>query len=449
MSINTNLPTTVKATQYYLHRSYVPTYYWIYIFLEQWIASAVFRNDTSRVFMASDDYAFRRRFELTDMSKSYDEIDASHLRFPFANYWPLNTGWEADKRTAANPAALVYLGVYEGNTRIRASAVTHTIPVQFYFDREDDARMAYDKLFFYTYNEHYYSTEIPYGSYGRYPDGASAPGNALSLPVNITLEGITFNPSFKESDWLKQNRIFVVQAKFKCRSYAIFPPNQPDYTTDINSTEFESEYDDGVVSYYPVEKVILSLTDNAWDIEVYNTEFPRPGKTGVLYVRSDLEEEIESDEARLIPSTNRYFIWNPLIKKQDATDGDYELYDPCKLSASSIQVYRKTSENTIIINKFFFEASDSTSGTLKWDVEDDCVQYIEKIRLILDTTKEPVELNSDIREYSLSRLTSNTQYYVYIEFVSTDGTITKLCTSFKTWNQKKEKNPNSLVGVSW
>lgn len=450
MATNTNFPTSIKATQYYLHRSYIPTYYWIYVFLEQWLASAVFRNDSSRVFMASNDYAFRRRFELTDMSQNYDDIDASHLRFPFANYWPLNTGWVADKRPAANTAPLVYLGIYEGNTKIRAAAVTHDIPVQLYFDREDDARLAYDRLFFYTYNEHYYSTDIPYGSYGRHPDGTISPGNILKLPINIVLEGLSFNPQFKEKDWLQQNRIFVIQATFKCRSYSIFPPEQPDYTQDIDSSEFDGEYDDGVVSYYPVEDVILNVLDKSWNIEVYDTDFPRPGKSGTIYVKSELPEGIiESEEAQNIPKIYRYYIWNPLIVKEDMNNGDYELYDPCKIDANSIRVYRKSSENTIVINKLFFEAKDASSGTLKWDVADESLEYLSKIRLTIDSYKESIELDSSIKEYNLNNLLPNTQYYAYVEFVAIDGTITKLRVSFKTWNQVKESNPNSLVGVTW
>lgn len=448
----TTLRQSIKATQYYQHRSYIPTYYWIYVFLEQWIASAVFRNDSSRVFMASNDYAFRRRFELTDMSKDYEDLDASSLRFPFANYWPLNSGWEADTRLAANTASLVYLGIYEGNTKIRAAAVSHEIPVQFYFDREDDARLAYDRLFFYTYNEHYYSTEVPYGSYGTYPDGASAVGFTLSLPINITLDGVSFNPSFKEDDWLKQNRIFVIQATFKCRSYSILPPEQPDYTVDINSSEFEGEYSDGVESYYPVDDVILHLTDKVWNVETYTDSLPDRGQGGVIYIKSDLPESIkESEEAQSIPPTHRYFIWNPLIIKEDGTSGDYELYDPCKFNASSIRVYKKSSQSIITVNKFFFEEKDAYSGTLKWDVDDESLEHLSSIRILIDSLKRPIVLGSGVVEYNLSNLIPNTLYTVYIEFIAEDGTVTKLRTSFKTWNaqQDQDSNPNSLVGMSW
>ena len=67
-------PSKIISSQYYIHNSYVDTYYYVYKFLEKWIADNIFRKDASRVFLASDDYAFRRRFELTDMSKSYENF---------------------------------------------------------------------------------------------------------------------------------------------------------------------------------------------------------------------------------------------------------------------------------------------------------------------------------------------------------------------------------------
>ena len=153
---------TFASKQFYIHKSFLNTYYYVYMALEDWIAANVFRNDSSRVFLASDDYVFRRRFELTDMSINFNDLDIASLNFPFANYWPLNTGWKGADRLAANPAALVYEGIYEGDTKIKAAASVLEIPVTFYFDREDDARLAYEILYFKTFNEHYYSIEYKY-----------------------------------------------------------------------------------------------------------------------------------------------------------------------------------------------------------------------------------------------------------------------------------------------
>lgn len=434
----------IIASQFYCHRSYVPTYYWVYIFLEQWLASTVFRNDTSRVFMASNDYAFRRRFELTDMSQSYDDIEASSLRFPFANYWPHNTGWVADDRIAANTAPLVYLGIYEGNTKIKAASVTHTIPVQFYFDREDDARLAYDTLLFYTYNEHYYSTEIPYGTNSTYEDGSFSPGNTLNLPVNINLKGLTFNPSFKEKDWLTSNRIFVISAEFECRSYIITPPAQPVYTVDTSSTFEDNNYQDDIVSYYPVEDVIFNMVNKTWDIATYEggkNNFPDKGKTSTLYVDSSLTEDTkESLEAQSILPSNRYWIWNSL-------KGDYELFNPYEYDANSFRLYQKVSRSIIEVDSLYFKGDTSTTGDFKWAVNN--IDQLQEIQITLDNLKEVITLDPTSTDYRITNLVPNSLYYAYFTFISKDGTPTKLRVEFKTRKEYTDSNANSLVGLTW
>lgn len=242
----------IKASQYYIYRSYVSTYYYVYMRLEEWLKEIIFRNDESRTFLASDEYAFRRRFELTDTSKSYNDVEASSLQFPFANYWPLNTGWQPDTRIVANPAALVYAGVYEGDTKIRAASVALPISITFYYDREDDARMAYEKLLFYTYNEHYYDINVPYA------------GNTLGIPFILRVNNLRFNPTFNETDWLNKNRIFTISVEFDIRTYVLYPPEQPDYDVEVDVDGMLStgnEYDDGYNSYYVVNEVILNMTN--------------------------------------------------------------------------------------------------------------------------------------------------------------------------------------------
>lgn len=240
----------IKASQYYIYRSYVSTYYYVYMRLEEWLKEIIFRNDESRTFLASDEYAFRRRFELTDTSKSYNDVEASSLQFPFANYWPLNTGWQPDTRIVANPAALVYAGIYEGDTKIRAASVALPISITFYYDREDDARMAYEKLLFYTYNEHYYDINVPYV------------GNTLGIPFILRVNNLRFNPTFNETDWLNKNRIFTISVEFDIRTYVLYPPEQPDYDVDVDGMlSTGNEYDDGYNSYYVVNEVILNMTN--------------------------------------------------------------------------------------------------------------------------------------------------------------------------------------------
>ena len=435
-------PVEIQATQYYSHRSYVPSYYWICVFLEQWLAAAIFRNDTSRVFMASNGYAFRRRFELTDMSKDYDELDASSLRFPFANYNPLNTGWVADKRPAANTAAMVYLGLYESGTKIKATAVTQDIPIQFYFDREDDARLAYDKLFFYTYNEHYYSLKVPYGTASTYPDGKSVAGvgYTLDLPVNINVTGVRFNPTFTEQDWLNKNRIFVISAVFTCRTYAIQPPKQPNFDLDNDSN---TDYDDGLESYYTVNDVILNMINNTYDVEVYDSveNFPFEGKVSTIYIDSHLDEIPQGRAVTQELPSRDYYRWNSFTKK-------YETYEPYKDSVNSLRVSGEAVNESIDIKKFFVKSKKTTSATIAWKIDN--AEEVSSIEVLLDRSARVVFLPADATEYTFENLTPGSKYTVYVNFFGKDGTAIKLQLSFTTTASKSTANKkNVIVGTSW
>lgn len=389
----------IAASQYYVHYSYVPGYYYLYKALEDWLAERLFRNDKSRVFCASNDYAFRRRFELTDTSQNYKDLEVSSLRFPFANYWPQNNGWQVDTRPAANTAALIYTGIYEGSTKIRAAAGAITVPTTFYFDREDDARMAYERLYFYTYNEHNYSTEAIFSN------------QILELPMIITVNNLRFNPNYNETDWLKQNRIFIVSVDMILRSYILYPPKQPNYDIFVNSAGlltdkdgnlinpegnyetdgegfYGSYYDDGSESYYPTEEVILIMQS---------------------YHGLDLE---------------------------------------------SIKVNGTIGESTIEVNQLCIDNISTDSATIKWDIDN--VDQITSMEISYRDLKEFITVNPEMKEYQLSDLSPGSIYNVYVRIKDKFGTVKKLGRTFETLEdnslnyENADGTPaNSLVGISW
>lgn len=237
---------TSKRNQYYIHANYTAVYYSLYCALETWLANIVFRKDTSRIFLASDGWAFRRRFELLDSQKNYSDINAADLNFPFANYWPQGDGWHV-YGDSYNPAPQVLIGIDDQDITIPCVAVTHTMPVTFYFNREDDARLAYDILFYNSYIEKYLYTTVAYK------------GHVLDIPLYTKINDLRFNPQYKESDWLQQNRIFVISASFILRSYMLKPPVQPSYTITGNEDIEKAVDADGTADYSLTEEVILDL----------------------------------------------------------------------------------------------------------------------------------------------------------------------------------------------
>lgn len=231
--------TDTQAKPFYKHENYAASYYALYIALERWIADTIFRYDVTRVFLASDEYAFRRRFELTDPSINYEQLPISSLQFPFANYWPSQLGWRPDDRVASNPAALVISGISAQSRLLRAMAVKADIPMTFYFDREDDARLAFEKLLWTAYVERYMQTQFAWRD------------EAIDLPLNVRISELQFNPDFKENDWLKQNRIFTIRATIGLRSFSLEPPPQAELSVDAPVAIDEK--------FYLTEQVLLYL----------------------------------------------------------------------------------------------------------------------------------------------------------------------------------------------
>ena len=452
----------LAAKQYYIHKSYVNSYYHIYKYIEKWFTSNIFRNESSRVFLASDEYCFRRRFELTDTSKNFDTLEFESLRFPFANYWPLNTGWKADSRFAANPAPLVYEGIYVGNTRVRAASGVMDVPITIWFDREDDARFAYDKLYFFSFNEHNDSVNVPYGrSDTLNNDGTfSQNTNVLGLPVVLEIKDLQFNPQFKETDWLKKQRVFVIKCTVQMRSYLIYPPDQPDEELDLNPDGTLSDggvYEDGTSFYYIVDDVILNLSNgentkvqtfdagyNPDTFEYCGTKhFPEVGERGVVYVDSHCEPE---DLGKNRPIT--MYVWDEVNERYIVPE--YELdchsiryngtYQPSMLDITKLDYITR-------VTPFDNEISWSYGENLSPD-------DIERIELHLYNYKDITTIDPQSLSYKLEGLKSNSQYYGYILFISKDGDSKKFVINFvtpmsKEDEQKRQGTLNSLVGITW
>lgn len=482
--MNENLTGKLPAKQYYVHNSFVNVYYYVYKFLEKWIANNVFRGDMSRVFMASDGYAFRRRFELTDMSTSYEDLEFSSLRFPFANYFAQNNGWVTDDRIAAKNAALTYLGIYEGNTKIKASASVISVPVTFWFDREDDARLAYEILYFKSYNEQYNSTKVPYGRNNTLGDSnISQSSSILDLPINFNIKSLQFNPQFAETDWLKKQRVFPIKVTFDVRTFALYPPKQPNYDVGIKDDgilEDGSAYEDGYSYYYIVDRVILNMSNEKNSMLTYDagynaidntyegsTPFPTTGVANTFYVDSYKKEIFQKDDESDEEFKKRYNEWSAVPYKIYIWDGLNNRYiEPdSQLDCASLTVNGLYKESTLNITKFDTISNiGENTNIITWEFGDDEYEYdnnknkvglknIESLEINLVNTCETYKIsNLLVGSYTLGDLSSGTQYIGYALFKAKDETYKKYPINFRTKGEvtlQVSAKPNSIVGLSW
>lgn len=329
----------LSRKQYYKHDNYVATYYALYIALERWLASVVFRNDISRVFLASPQYAYRRRFELTDPTTSYTTLPSASLRFPFANYWPLNDGWMPDTRLAANPASMLERGISVQSRILQAMMVTTDIELLLHFDREDDARLAYESLLWQSFRERYHSTTVAWR------------GEVLEIPMNIKVQNLEFNPEFKEKDWLETNRIFIIKAVVQLRSYILKPPVQPNYNSD------EVEDND---KFYLTEEVILSLMKDKHLIKTLSVKSLFDYNAEILIDYATVSKTTQST------ATLEWKVDGPLSQVIVQLEGQEAISLPGNSNLCILRGLIKNSKYTVTLT---FISTDGTSKVIALEIE--------------------------------------------------------------------------------
>ncbi len=223
---------------YYNKYNWVNTTSLAAISLEQFFTSNLFKNDLNKAVYATADYAYRRRFELLDTSRDFESVEASSLQFPFMSYH-IDENWKpiVSKRIFS----LEEVGAESGSglANLRMIQVENKINILLHFDREDDARMAYDKLSFMSSNKRWFTQQVSYQA-----DNLDIPFKFIIDPTKIT-----FSPKVQENDWLKQNRLFILSLDVQVESMILFPPDQTEDGENFSPEPF-------VIS----EEVIMEFT---------------------------------------------------------------------------------------------------------------------------------------------------------------------------------------------
>ena len=200
---------------YYNKYNWVNTTNLLAISLENFITENLFKSDLTKAIYATPDYAFRRRFELIDTNKNWENIEASSLQFPFMSYH-IDDNWSPiPNKRIFNMEELGYSGP-TGLGNLRLMMMETKVSILLYYNREDDARFAHNKLSFMSSANRWITQEVTY-NYDK-----------LDLPfrLNIDAEKISFNPKVQENDWLKENRLFVLSFDITAESMAFYPPEQ-------------------------------------------------------------------------------------------------------------------------------------------------------------------------------------------------------------------------------
>jgi len=139
--------------------------------------------------------------------------DIHSLQVPFMAYYR-KTNWEVDReRRGVESPQTALRGDVIANMYIRYMNTKATFSAYFIFGRDDEAQIAYETLLW---------AKHPSAKQFTFP-GLAYKDYRLDLPIQLWVDNVTYNPQIKEQDWLKKNRMVIVQADFTLKSVIIAP----------------------------------------------------------------------------------------------------------------------------------------------------------------------------------------------------------------------------------
>lgn len=199
--------------RYYNQKRFPNTYYLSLMAVEQFFGQELFKGDASRSFYASAEYSFRRRLDM--LNKNADQ-QLHSLDIPFMTYYRKGN-WEVDRARPGIEGTLASMfGIDDpliGNIPIRFMNVKSSFSSVAYFGRDDEAQIAHEVLLW---------TKHPSVKQFTFP-GLAYKNYAIDIPIQLQIDNIEFNPDFKETEWLKKNRIITLKFDFTLRSVIIAP----------------------------------------------------------------------------------------------------------------------------------------------------------------------------------------------------------------------------------
>ena len=422
-------------TQYYSKNNDVNTQKWIdthrsiKISLEWWLSKLLFKGDTSRVMYATQDIAFQKRINTLDKEKNADGVlRAESLDLPYACYWNSEDP-EPDDRMAAVNASQAVKGIYyeDEDLTMRSTAMMSTYKIVCFFDRRDSVREAYQLLT---------QEKVPFFPVHLH-NTVMWRGIPILMPTNLTVESITTNPNYKQTDWLTKHRIFMIEIEVKVRYYNLLINNVGkviQLPIRFGNWEDTFEEDEEHVDYF-TEEVILKWA---------------PQKFGINLNPVDIDESnTEYKEKK----------WK-LLKDAEISDEDKEAYKPAipnLYTTDIIKAYFDDDNYMIDLCDYHYDEEKSTPTTahFTFHLDGDVQQSFSKLIFSIPT-KEDIEVRDlNQTEIDFGGLQPNSEYRMSIRVFDTSGHLNVHYLSFKTKNSKDNKAPqpekinffNGLAGM--
>jgi len=355
---------------YYDQSKHTPVHTVIMMEIEQYIARELFKNDLTRIFYSSSEFAFRQRLNLLAKTQTSDLQD---FQYPFACY-TRSTQFELDSRLGVN-SALAYGGTnigmdveLEGGiiiTNCRFMQVVGGYNLTLFFNTDTDMQIAYETLLW-----------IKRLTPKQWTCESLEYANArVGIPIVLQIDSVLVDPSrYNEAEWLKQQRIFPIDVQLSIKTMMFDQIAQ-----GTTSTLFKTTEQDAGPSLYISKQVIFDFmtykgddpffSESHIDMIVSGTFDPDPSvaitvsTTGVSDTAATLTWTITLTNADPGYVETAYIILstdpqNPI--DVIASAGSYTLTALTPATNYSVKIMFETTDHTYAVNYATF----TTTGTV-------------------------------------------------------------------------------------
>lgn len=403
-----------------IHRS-------IQVSLEWFLSKLLFKNDLSRVIYSTQDNIFRRRIESLDQGKNDSEpLKREMLSLPFACYFQ-NGDIEPDDRIASMNASQAVNGTFfeKENRLMRRLAVKYKYKAICFFESLENVRIAQQLLFW---------EKEPKSPIWLYTPILWR-NMTINIPTNVTIESITTNPQYKETDWLKNNRVFPVEVEFTVRSYQLLinnvdkihqlPIRFSNYIDDFEEDEEEEAFiSEEVILNWATEK--FNLNTNEEEVDTNSPEYN-------LYSPYFVQRELT------IPEIATSCVKVPNEYTTDVIRGYWQADTSCILSAYKYDSIKST----------------PTSARISFKVKPSTFKYFDHMTLYIPTKEKVDVTDCHATEAFINGLYPNSEYKLTISLYALDGTVSNYFLTFTTKDSEDNEAPqpekinkvNGLVGM--
>ena len=352
----------VAPIRYYDQTKFPNTTYLIYMEFQKFFCNQLFRGDGTRCFYASEEFAFRQRLNL--LSKN-NNPSVSELQLPFMTYYKA-TNWDVDTKVGIQNATVAMVGTPEeslGGINVRFMQVTSTLNCVAFFNNDADAQLAYETLLW---------INKPSPQQGVI-SGLDYKGYAIDFPVYLGMKTLTYNPEYKEKQWLTSQRIIPI--KFDMEIKSVMLSQQPQ---DNNGNTFWEDTPPVITNKVILDFLSYTYKNQNWDtthplLELDRIFNPDPLLNGTLTAGTLTDTSIQVN-----------WTWNPLSTPNLQPNVSLLLNNGVQtaspLLATGTYTFNGLSAGSTYIVSIWFTGTDSTVSKYDLTVSTTSTTYVPAMK---------------------------------------------------------------------